>query len=375
MKKIIMYNADTNPSKITGGKRRFREILLGLLEAGYSVDLYITDNYSIESSDLLERHTIKTTNSKVFPNGLLNLINNYSKLRKIRNKKYDAIIIFEIPYGLQLLFLGIRRNVVLFLRQDFREYRKIYVNSTRMPIVFKSAYLFMLKFIERVVIYNSNKIVVQSNYEKSILLKRYGLKSKLKEQNIEVLPNNVNPSWIKNRNRKQIPTRIKKIVFIGNLDDKRKGLDILLNAGVELFINGYNFSLEVFGSGKLLKHYKSMYDHYAFIRFNGYTLSPIEKICESDLLVVPSLADSFPNSVLEAIYTETIVFGSRVGGIPEILFYEELLFDPNSQSLQKKIECIINQPELIPELQKLILKRKKELTFNWVKKVLNIISN
>ena len=88
---------------------------------------------------------------------------------------------------------------------------------------------------------------------------------------------------------------------------------------------------------------------------------------------MPSLADSCPNTVLEALLNGVPVIGSKAGGIPEILNFDEALFDVSATDLVKKIELLLSAPLYIEELKSLESKRKEELTFNWAEKIAAII--
>lgn len=64
---------------------------------------------------------------------------------------------------------------------------------------------------------------------------------------------------------------------------------------------------------------------------------------ESDLIVVPSRKDPFPTVVLEAINQGTIVMGSNIDGIPEMIPCEDLLFKPGDhKELTTKIDNFID---------------------------------
>jgi len=74
----------------------------------------------------------------------------------------------------------------------------------------------------------------------------------------------------------------------------------------------------------------------------GRTQTAFKLLIEKDLLAVPSLFDSYPNVILEALHTGTPVIASRVGGIPDILKYEDLLFQPGDpQDLYLKLVRIV----------------------------------
>ena len=84
----------------------------------------------------------------------------------------------------------------------------------------------------------------------------------------------------------------------------------------------------------------------------------------SALLVVPSYADSCPNTVMEGLFYNVPVIGSNRGGIPEILMNREWLFEPNAESLKLKIEDVINNDNLKILKEKQLI-RSKELTCDW----------
>ena len=92
-----------------------------------------------------------------------------------------------------------------------------------------------------------------------------------------------------------------------------------------------------------------------------------------DLIVVPSLADSCPNTMLESIYNNILVIGAKTGGIPEIINNDKFLFEPNAESLENKLFKVITDMKYRKKLYEYQEKRKKELSFNWEEKILNIL--
>lgn len=374
---FILYTARRDANKITGGARRYEEIIKGILSRGDTIHLFAPESYQCIDHPNLVRHTIQAHESRIFPNGLLNFLDNYRILRSGRYISNDYWILFDISYGIQSVLLNLD-NTVIFLRQDFPEYRKIRIMSSKRLKVVKSlwaaVYLLFIGIIEYIVIKNSHKIIVQSIYDKDIISKRHKLKVGVKKK-LWILYNNVNPSWITKQDvdyKREVTRKPFHFYFIGNVNDRRKGLHLALEATKKLIDDKYPIRLNVIGSGKQLSYYQREYNRFEQIRFLGYVRDPIKKLSDADLLLVPSLADSFPNSIMEALYLEVPVIGTKVGGIPEILKYEDLLVDVSSDALYRRIKDIIDNKRW-HELRKMVIERKKYFTFDWVAEIYRLL--
>ena len=138
----------------------------------------------------------------------------------------------------------------------------------------------------------------------------------------------------------------------------------MLDAASRLIEQADNIRLIVIGGGKLLSSYAQKYSKYKQIEFWGYQENPIQYLGNADLLVVPSLVDSFPNTIMEGLFLEIPVIGSRRGGIPEMLRYEALLFEPEADQLFHKIAFLLDN-NTYEKYRELCLKRKEALRFDW----------
>ena len=102
------------------------------------------------------------------------------------------------------------------------------------------------------------------------------------------------------------------------------------------------------------------------VHFQGRVSDPFPYYEAADLLVVPSLFDSYPDTVLEALHTGIPVIASRVGGMPDQLVYDELLFPPrNAAALADRIEEIARDDEKYMRLRALCSKRRDAFIFDW----------
>ena len=100
--------------------------------------------------------------------------------------------------------------------------------------------------------------------------------------------------------------------------------------------------------------------------FTGFQQNPIQYMKGFDLMILPSLYEAFGAVIIEALYVGTPVIGSRAGGIPEVLKYDELLFEPgNADELASKILNLLQNGGAYRRALELCAKRKEAFTFDW----------
>ena len=161
--------------------------------------------------------------------------------------------------------------------------------------------------------------------------------------------------------------------FVGGFDDLRKGQELFLKAAERLTLQYPDMVFLLVGGGKSLKDWEERFPSDR-IRFLGRMDNPLTVMKDCDLLTVPSLADSCPNTVMEALYLGIPVIGSRAGGIPEILLDEQALFPADWEKLAEKIEDCYRDRTALKQLAEKQTERKKELSFNWAEKIYDLIT-
>jgi len=93
-----------------------------------------------------------------------------------------------------------------------------------------------------------------------------------------------------------------------------------------------------------------------------------------DILVLPTLHDDCPRIILECLGLGTPVIASNAGGIPEILEYGELMFDPQKKgALAEKLERVIKDPSYLAEIKRLCSERKPFFDKDWGKEITRLI--
>ncbi len=156
---------------------------------------------------------------------------------------------------------------------------------------------------------------------------------------------------------------VKKIMFIGSLNTKYKGLtDLILALS---YINDDNIELNVLGGGDK-KYYIELIDKLGIE--DRVVFSPplpggdsvLEWLSKGDIYVHPSHTEGLPRSLIEAMSVGLPCIGTTVGGIPELL-QESCLVPPRKpELLSNKLLEFIQSPSLRMELSKVNLSRSKE---------------
>lgn len=158
------------------------------------------------------------------------------------------------------------------------------------------------------------------------------------------------------------------ILFVGTFS-KRKGIDILLKA-IPIVLKRHNCKFTLVGidtENMHEKRFKNLHDNEICkkVEFCGFVSNQeVERHYKAcDILVAPSLYESFGQIYLEAMSYGKPVIGCNAGGIPEVITegVTGLLADPgNFRSLAEKITTLCKDYKLRTEMGKQgFLKAKK----------------
>jgi glycosyltransferase involved in cell wall biosynthesis len=217
---------------------------------------------------------------------------------------------------------------------------------------------------EKEVARHAELITFQNNLDRDHFLQR----TKCSVKKTVVIPGNIGfwygSEW-KNRN---CSPELRKIAYIGLLS-AGKGFWELLKALELLKKRGYGF-LKCYALGRLentapvLRLIKKL-DIEEMVSLEGFK-DPFPYLADCDLLVYPTLYDAFPNTVLEALHTGCPVIASAVGGVPDLLCHEELLFkSADIGQIAGKIErCIIDR-DFYEKIRTLCIGRAELHRFDW----------
>lgn len=364
--RILMYAAGkpfTEPQ--TGGNKRFAELAAYLCRE-YNADICCGDDD--ETLGALKRHVKfrfdsgNKTRASLLPPEARRMLANRSLIRKIQREGYDRVVTFDVPPTIGLCLNGVD-NIVMMVRKDLIGYDRTLHPSNSLKNRIRRAFL---RMCEGICLKRARRVIVQCEYDKAELLKR---QPRADAKKIKIQINNVNPSWIVDKSREAAPTAEKlerfRIGFVGNFKDRRKGHDLLLNVARKITEERQDVGFDIIGGGGDYEKYRRTYES-GQIRFYGMVSNPIRILKRCDLAVVPSMADSCPNTVMEALYNGIPVIGSDRGGIPEILgHHPEAMFELDDIGLYDALNGYIHDAEALEALNSFEKRRKDELTFNW----------
>src|SRR2546427_3777655 len=170
----------------------------------------------------------------------------------------------------------------------------------------------------------------------------------------------------------QVPQgNVMRVLFAGRCYPEQKGLEVLMRAtslvpralGVRVRIAGEDWGGYAV-IGKLAKSL-GIEDRITLVgRLDRAAL--LEEYRAADVFVLPSLFDSFPLSLLEAMAAGLSVVATRVGGIPEVVEDGRtgLLVEPgNPGELSAALEWLASHPEVRREMGH--RGRDRARTFSW----------
>ena len=362
---------------IGGAYKRYMRLIESMIEKGWNVFHISPSGFNnIKNSSLIHYSTydipIKPRFLVFYPQALFVLL-----CLKRKNVKIDAIITFSSLENLiALAYKNIDKDVkvILSVRGDSLSGYLITYNS----FFIKKLFIYLFLIIDKLSLLNSDLIIFVSNYNKEINIKRLKPKN---TQNFIVVHNDMHLQIFPEEEGQciEIPQNTVLIGFIGNLFSKGKGIEQLIYAYLKIRINIPNSQLIIVGDGPDKDFLHSLVTSLHLennIIFTGYQKNVKKYIEKCSLIVLPSLHEGLSNVLLEAIYLDIPVIGSNVGGNPEILKYEDLMFDPtDNDKLCEKILLILTNDDYYQKIKSLIRERRQHFNFDWSENMIEKINN
>jgi len=186
---------------------------------------------------------------------------------------------------------------------------------------------------------------------------------KICNREVSVIPNGIDLDRFQNLSSRgkglKVNSAEKLILFVGGLKPT-KGIEYLIQAMSSIRQSETKAKLLLVGQGEEkegLEHLAKNLDLSNYVRFTGgipNTEVP-EYMAASDVFVLPSLSEGFPNVILEAMASGLPIVATRVGGLPEIIKEGNngFLVEPkNPQQLAEKVLLILKDKELRKRISK-----------------------
>ena len=204
----------------------------------------------------------------------------------------------------------------------------------------------MLKLIQTLYLKRSRTIIAVSNWMKGLLEQNYGIKD------VNMIHNGIDPIQFypgKKDALERLETDKPVVLFSGRFI-ALKGINILVKAIRKVICETKDVHFAFAGpeaNEKWVRMFKNegISEHcYSFLGYIPHAQMP-EIYSRSMIFVLPSLIESFPFCILEAMSSGVAVIASNVGGIPEIIEdgVDGLLVPPgNPEILAKKLLFLLN---------------------------------
>ncbi|MDO8725275.1 MAG: glycosyltransferase family 4 protein [Candidatus Methanoperedens sp.] len=203
-----------------------------------------------------------------------------------------------------------------------------------------------LKLIQRLYLKRSPTIIAVSNWMKGLLEQNYGIKD------VNVIHNGIDHEQFspKRRNIAEGLETNKPIVLFSGRFIALKGINILVRAMRTVISETKDVHFAFAGPEANIKWVKMFENEgipshfYTFLGYIPHSEMP-EIYSNASIFVLPSLIESFPFSILEAMSSGVPVIASNVGGVPEMIDDEVdgLLVPPgNPEILAKKLLFLLD---------------------------------
>lgn len=154
------------------------------------------------------------------------------------------------------------------------------------------------------------------------------VKSALPAARVELIPNPIDPSLLSldvdQSERSRPEQSVPQVVFAGHVIPA-KGITELVSACAALYNEGVSLQLRLVG--QVEQHYRTELrsllpdggDHWLIFDGQVKREEAVAFIRSTDIFVLPSYTEGFPNAILEAMAMGRAIVATRVGAIPEML--------------------------------------------------------
>ena len=140
-----------------------------------------------------------------------------------------------------------------------------------------------------------------------------------------------------------------RIITVGSLEQRYKGIDLVIEAVAELSKRGFDIELKILGDGKFRilladgAQKMNIRERVHFLGKRKYGKKVFEELRAADLFVLASRAEGLPRAMIEAMSAGLPCIGSSVGGIPELLDQADICLPNSKKALTEKLSEVITE--------------------------------
>jgi glycosyltransferase involved in cell wall biosynthesis len=359
----------------TGGHIRCLELMEGLAQRGNQVTVLLNSVLSYKPRCFTEQRLVAPYRRKSIPPASLVFRRSIISWLDAGGpaETPDFVLVFgevhlqaameiKTRLGVPILF-GLQSNTVRETLNSIKE--NALLPHRLLPALFQ---LVHYRRYEGRIARSCAAVVFQSSFDRDEFLTR----NRVVDGKLYVIPGNIGlPRFTEESRGLNRSDRVRKILFMGTLGE-RKGLRYLFQA-FDILHSEERRDLELHVAGPGTAKQRSGFERYAekrgfagSVTFYGRVPSTFPLMAACDLLVAPSLFDSFPDVVLLALHVGIPVVGSRVGGIPDMLKHEDLLFPArDGPAIAAILRRCMDEPGRYAALRALSAERRGHFLFDW----------
>ncbi|MEM2772331.1 MAG: glycosyltransferase [Candidatus Pacearchaeota archaeon] len=335
-----------------GAERVFANILRKLSRNKFEiVSIFYDNNHIYEIPDDIKIYNLDLSGT---PNFFKKIYRNIVRIMKIsqiiKNEKPDVVFSFINRVNLSTIISKILS----------RSKTKVIISERNTPSLQQRGFLgFITKLFMRIIYNKADCIIAVSNGVKNDLIKNFGIK----ENKISVIYNPIDIDEIQKLSKEEITEcewfkeDIPIIINVGSLTEK-KGHKYLLHA-FKIVREKVNCRLVILGEGPKEKELKELAKNLGIsndVKFLGFQKNPFKFIAKSNIFVLSSLFEGFPNVLIEAMVCGVPVISTNCPSGPDEIINNGttgfLVGVYDEQKMADRILEVITNKSLIGKLTK-----------------------
>lgn len=356
----------------TGGHKRYLELLDSLAKKGWKVKVLISNTIDKTQFNFDSIGLKPVFKGKIIPYSLKQMLRILPQLLSLKKGNYITICFGETNYLSMLAANKILKSKSVFAFRSNSYMAKLNQFKLKKITLKKKLQLIKMYRLEKSIVKLSDQLIFQTDFDKNDIIERHKY-----SKATFIIPNSINESWfLSNYKNINNSSKLKKILYLGSYDE-RKGAIYLLEAINGIIKSKLNIELDMYGYGPNKKMFSKFINDRGIddkVTIHDKMVEPIKQIGRYDLMIVPSIYDSYPNVILESIFVGTPVLASKNSGMEAILKYDELLFNTgDSNDIENKILGLLKSQEQYRKIKELCNIRANEHDFIWTDRFENII--